>query len=47
MFNWGKEAMENEIIKGRLVEGTASNDLKFRGFMNDSGEITNFFPTLD
>ncbi|QDD84289.1 Lmo0066 like ADP-ribosylating toxin [Bacillus cereus] len=47
IYQWGKEAMQKGIINGRLVEGTASNGLKFRGYLNDAGEITNFFQILD
>ncbi|QWG84899.1 WXG100 family type VII secretion target [Bacillus mycoides] len=47
IYQWGKEAMKKGTINGRLVEGTASNGLKFRGYLNDAGEITNFFPILD
>lgn len=47
IYQWGKEAMQKGTINGRLVEGTASNGLKFRGYLNDAGEITNFFPILD
>ncbi|WP_241752510.1 CdiA family toxin C-terminal domain-containing protein, partial [Bacillus thuringiensis] len=47
IYQWGKEAMQKGTINGRLVEGTASNGLKFRGYLNDTGEITNFFPILD
>ncbi|UOQ50383.1 ribonuclease toxin immunity protein CdiI [Gracilibacillus caseinilyticus] len=32
---------------GREITGVVSNGLQFRGFLNESGEITNFFPTLD
>ncbi|MDT1945920.1 hypothetical protein CKN99_04025 [Carnobacterium maltaromaticum] len=46
MYLWGQEAMKNGVIDGRLVEGTASNGLKFRGYLNDVGEITNFFPII-
>ncbi|MBC1483187.1 EndoU domain-containing protein [Listeria sp. FSL L7-1509] len=47
LYQWGQEAMQNGGINGRLVEGTASNGLKFRGYLNETGEITNFFPILD
>ncbi|MGG3446371.1 hypothetical protein [Bacillus nitratireducens] len=42
IYQWGKETMQKGTINGRLVEGTASNGLKFRGYLNDTGEITNF-----
>ncbi|MFX3616493.1 MAG: T7SS effector LXG polymorphic toxin [Sporolactobacillus sp.] len=47
IYKWGQEAMQNGTINGRLVEGAASNGLKFRGYLNDAGEITNFFPIID
>ncbi|HZG76703.1 MAG TPA: RHS repeat-associated core domain-containing protein [Paenibacillus sp.] len=45
MLQWGQEAMKKGIINGRIVTGTASNGLKFQGYI-ENGEITNFFPTL-
>lgn len=52
MLQWGKEALRkaienNEIINGRIVEGVSDNGLKFRGFLDNKGEITNFFPLID
>ncbi|MFU2017075.1 PrsW family glutamic-type intramembrane protease [Peribacillus butanolivorans] len=47
MLKWGEEAMKKGKIVGREKVGVASNGLKFRGFVDDSGKITNFFPTLD
>ncbi|MER0466558.1 T7SS effector LXG polymorphic toxin [Bacillus cabrialesii subsp. cabrialesii] len=47
IYQWGQEAMENGKVNGRLVEGTAANGLKFRGYLNEAGEITNFFPIID
>ncbi|MBC1231372.1 hypothetical protein HB816_12990 [Listeria booriae] len=47
MYQWGQEAMQSGVISGRLVEGSASNGLKFRGYLNESGKITNFFPIID
>ncbi len=48
MAQWGKEAMQNAHLTGsRIIEGTASNGLVFRGYVDlTTGEITNFFPTL-
>jgi len=47
MIEWGKEAMNRGVVNGRVITGTASNGLKFTGFVNDvTGEITNFYPTL-
>lgn len=45
MLNWGQEAMQNGVITGRIIEGTASNGLQFRGFIEE-GVVTNFFPVL-
>ncbi|WP_238600691.1 EndoU domain-containing protein [Metasolibacillus meyeri] len=47
IYQWGQEAMQNGKVDGRIVEGTASNGLKFRGYLNEAGEITNFFPIID
>jgi len=45
MLEWGQEAMKKGVITGRIIEGTASNGLTFRGFINN-GVVTNFFPVL-
>ncbi|MEK5446687.1 CdiA family toxin C-terminal domain-containing protein [Paenibacillus sp. FSL R7-0331] len=45
MLQWGREALANGTINGRIITGTSSNGLKFQGYI-DNGEITNFFPTL-
>ena len=49
MFEWGKNAMQNGTIQadGRTVIGTFSNGLKFKGFLDSEGNITNFYPMLD
>ncbi|MDT8979319.1 CdiA family toxin C-terminal domain-containing protein [Paenibacillus sp. chi10] len=47
MIVWGKEAMENGVINGRLVTGYSSNGLRFTGYLNDSGNITNFHPSFE
>lgn len=49
IIKWGEEAMKNgEVVgEGREITGVASNGLQFRGFIDESGEISNFFPTLD
>lgn len=47
ILKWGEEAMKNGKIVGREVTGVSPNGLQFRGFINESGEISNFFPTLD
>ncbi|WP_094605342.1 hypothetical protein SPSIL_002550 [Sporomusa silvacetica DSM 10669] len=47
-IQWGKEAAGEAASAGRLIgrewSGTASNGLKFRGYLNDAEEITSFFP---
>lgn len=47
MIVWGKEAMENGVINGRLVIGYSSNGLRFTGYLDDSGNITNFHPSFE
>jgi len=55
MLKWGEEAMKNGIINntvdGYVVTGTASNGLKFMGYIDtavtDFTEIKNFFPIID
>lgn len=45
LLQWGREAMANGTVNGRIITGTSSNGLKFQGYI-DNGEISNFFPTL-
>ncbi|WP_269083003.1 PrsW family glutamic-type intramembrane protease [Sporosarcina globispora] len=47
MVKWGEEAMKNGTVDGREITGVSSNGLEFKGFVDESGEITNFFPILD
>lgn len=47
ILKWGEEAMKKGKVVGRNISGSSSNGLQFQGFVDDSGEITNFFPTLD
>jgi len=47
MLDWGWEAMENGVVSGRIIEGSASNGLKFRGYIDDDGFVTNFFPIFE
>lgn len=49
IMEWGKVALDSKdaIIKGRIIEGVAPNGLKFRGYLNDMGEITNFHPIFE
>jgi hypothetical protein len=42
----GKEAMEYGVINGRVVTGYASNGLRFTGYLDENGKITNFHPSL-
>ncbi|WP_368650699.1 T7SS effector LXG polymorphic toxin [Bacillus inaquosorum] len=48
MLQWGEEAMKNGEVVGRKITGYAKNGLKFEGYIDEAtGEITNFFPTLN
>ena len=47
MLDWGWEAMDNGVVSGRIIEGSASNGLKFRGYIGDDGSVTNFFPIFE
>ncbi len=48
MYKLGEEAMNNvSIVDGRKVVGTASNGLKFVGWLDDSGNVTNFYPIIE
>jgi hypothetical protein len=51
IIQWGKEAMEQGLDAGnmsaRKITGFASNGLKFQGYLDQDGYITNFFPTLN
>ena len=53
MLQWGKEAMQNgidngNIREGRYISGTASNGLRFEGYIDSTtNTITNFHPILD
>ncbi|MBQ4899977.1 EndoU domain-containing protein [Paenibacillus sp. Marseille-P2973] len=51
IIEWGKAAMQQGIdagsIVGRRITGIAPNGLKFEGYMDESGVITNFYPKLD
>ncbi|WP_145415068.1 WXG100 family type VII secretion target [Paenibacillus xylanexedens] len=46
MIQWGKEAMASGEIVVREIRGTASNGLKFTGYLDENGRVTNFFPTI-
>lgn len=44
---WGKEAMKNGTTNGRVRVGTASNGLKFVGYIDEvTNEITNFYSSF-
>ncbi|MFS7421289.1 EndoU domain-containing protein [Carnobacterium maltaromaticum] len=49
MYEWGQTAMNNGKIQpdGRTIIGTSPNGVKFIGYLNDVGEVTNFFPVLN
>lgn len=48
MYKSGKEAMNNVTkVSDRLVEGTASNGLKFKGWLDDVGDVKNFYPIIE
>lgn len=47
IYNLGVEAMQNGKIIGGRVEGTASNGLGFIGYLDEAGNVKNFFPILD
>ncbi|MBC1755266.1 EndoU domain-containing protein [Listeria seeligeri] len=47
IYNLGVEAMQNGKIIGGRVEGTASNGLKFIGYLDEVGNVKNFFQILD
>ena len=48
---WGKAAMEQGFksgnVVGRKITGIAPNGLKFEGYMDADGIVTNFYPKLD
>ncbi|MGX7419516.1 CdiA family toxin C-terminal domain-containing protein [Carnobacterium gallinarum] len=47
MYELGSEAMQNgKLINGR-IEGTASNGLNFIGYLDEFGNVKNFYPILD
>ena len=49
MLQWGKEAMKNaDCIEQRYISGTASNGLRFEGYIDiKTNTITNFHPVLE
>ena len=49
IIDWGKLALDSKdaVIKGRIIDGVSPNGLKFRGYLNDAGEITNFHPIFE
>ncbi|MEQ7052843.1 EndoU domain-containing protein [Paenibacillaceae sp. P-4] len=47
IIKWGKEAMENGRVDGRVVRGNSSNGLEFEGYIDETtGKITNVFPIV-
>ncbi|GAA0388004.1 peptidoglycan-binding protein [Paenibacillus motobuensis] len=46
MIIWGQEAIKSGIVNGRVVTGYASNGLRFTGYLDESGQITNFHPSF-
>jgi hypothetical protein len=46
IYEWGQEAMQNGIVEGNQITGTASNGLKYVGHIRD-GQITDFFPIIN
>ncbi len=48
IYAWGKEAMKYGKInkKEHRIEGKAPNGLKFVGYMDSNGVVTNFYPVL-
>ncbi|WP_245833064.1 CdiA family toxin C-terminal domain-containing protein [Oceanobacillus timonensis] len=46
IYKWGIEALENGTVSGREIIGTATNGLEFKGYINNVGEITNFYPVF-
>ncbi|WP_244169962.1 CdiA family toxin C-terminal domain-containing protein [Listeria goaensis] len=46
IYDLGIEAMRNGEISGREIVGVASNGLEFTGFINEAGEVNNFFPSM-
>ncbi|WP_413365176.1 CdiA family toxin C-terminal domain-containing protein [Lysinibacillus sp. 3P01SB] len=47
MIVWGKEAMGNGVVNGRLVTGYSSNGLRFTGYLDEHGKIKNFHPSFE
>ncbi|MGG1619696.1 CdiA family toxin C-terminal domain-containing protein, partial [Paenibacillus sp. NRS-1781] len=47
IIKWGKEAMENGKVDGRVVRGSSSNGLEFEGYIDETtGKVTNVFPIV-
>ncbi|WP_458123222.1 WXG100 family type VII secretion target [Paenibacillus sp. Z3-2] len=49
MYNWGKAALEPQIQAGNVKNGIVKgelNGLKFVGFVDDKGNIKNFYPAF-
>lgn len=49
MYNWGKAALEPQIQAGNVKNGIVKgelNGLKFVGFVDEKGNIKNFYPAF-
>lgn len=46
IYKMGLNALEYGAVNGRYVYGTAPNGLRFTGFLDKTGTLTNFFPTM-
>ncbi len=42
-----QQGMDAGSIVGRKITGVAPNGLKFEGYMDSDGIITNFYPKID
>ncbi|MCL2322268.1 MAG: CdiA family toxin C-terminal domain-containing protein, partial [Oscillospiraceae bacterium] len=49
IIKWGKEALDSDTVtvNGRQIDGYAPNGLKFRGYLDDFGVVTNFHPIFE
>lgn len=47
MYQWGQEAMRSGTKEGKKITGYAKNGLRFRGYLDESGNIKNFYPMIE
>lgn len=51
MLQWGREAAAEALSSGRVNnrfwQGTAPNELKFEGYLDETGAIKNLYPTIN